>query len=98
MRIRGVIFGSRSSGDPVRQITEIAPFRRSITSPVQKLQTQGSFQISMEDKLEFDRLVPCNPFRNLDIMGNFHVSRIPETAKNRSIKSAGRVNHIKKRL
>jgi hypothetical protein len=37
MRIRGVVFGSRSSGDPVRQITEIAPFRRSITSPVQEV-------------------------------------------------------------
>jgi hypothetical protein len=37
MRMRGVVFGSRSSGDPVRQITATAPFRRSITSPVQEV-------------------------------------------------------------
>ena len=37
MRIRGVVFGWRSSGDQVCQITEIAPFRRSITSPVQEV-------------------------------------------------------------
>ncbi len=56
MRIRGVVFGSRSSGDPAGKS------RRSLRSGVQslgrfkKLETQGSFQMfngSMEDKLDW---------------------------------------------
>jgi len=53
MHIRGVVvFGSHSSGDPVRQITEIAPFRLSITSPVQEVRDArlvSMFNGSMKD-------------------------------------------------
>jgi hypothetical protein len=45
MRMRGVVFGSRSSSDPVRQITATAPFRRSITPPVQEVRDASLVQI-----------------------------------------------------
>jgi hypothetical protein len=45
MCIRGVVFGSRSSGDPVRQITESPRSGVQSLRRFKKLETQGSFQM-----------------------------------------------------
>ena len=87
MRMRGVVFGSRSSGDPVRQITATAPFRRSITSPVHEvMRRKGSFQMFNGSNVADRNRSTVQSFNSSSEEASAGAShlRIPEASKDRT--------------